>query len=88
MGHFRLPPPRFWGTPVDAGVGSASLVSCASTGVATAMGCCEDVGLGAEDVVGCPWVVGAWAFATDPAVRGGLSHETSSFWVVASVVGS
>ena len=64
------------------------MVSCASTGVATAMGCCEYVGLGAEDVVGCPWVVGAWAFAADPAVGCGVSDEAGSFWVVASVVGS
>ena len=64
------------------------MVSCASTGVATAMGCCEHVGLWAEDVVGCPGVVGAWAFAADPAVGGGVSDEAGSFWVVASVVGS
>ena len=48
----------------------------------------EDVGLGAEDVIGCPWVVGAWAFAADPAVGGGLSYESSAFGIVALVVGS
>ncbi len=52
------------------------------------MSCCEHVGLRAEDVVGCPRVVGAWAFAADPAVGGGVSDEAGSFWVVASVVGS
>ena len=42
--------------------------------------------VGAEDVIGCPWVVGSWSFAAEVAVGGGLPHQPGSFGVVTLVV--
>ena len=46
----------------------------------------EDIGLGAVHVIRCPRVVSPGAFTAEPAMRGGLSDESSAFWVVAFVV--
>ena len=42
--------------------------------------------VGSEHVIGSPWVVGSRAFATNPAVRRGLPHQSGTFGVVALVV--
>ena len=52
------------------------------------MGSRQHVGLGTEDIIGGERVALSWAFAADVAVGRGLSHESSTFWVVAAVVGS
>ena len=52
------------------------------------MGGGQHVGLGTEDMIGGEWVAFSWAFAADVAVGRGLSYESSTFWVVAAVVGS
>ena len=46
----------------------------------------EDIGLGAVHVISGPRVVSPGTFTAQPAMRGGLSHESSAFWVVAFVV--
>ena len=62
------------------------MVACAAAGVAAAV-CWGECGVvGAVDVVGCPGVEGAFAFAADPAVGCGLSYESGAFGVVAFVV--
>jgi len=48
----------------------------------------EHVGLGTEDMIGGERVALSWAFAADVAVGCGLSYESSTFWVVAAIVGS
>jgi len=42
--------------------------------------------VGAEDVIGCPRVVGSWSFAAEVTVGGGLPHQPGSFRVVTLVV--
>jgi hypothetical protein len=46
----------------------------------------QHVGLRTEDMIRCPWVVGSCAFAADVTVGRGLSHESSTFGIVAFVV--
>ena len=48
----------------------------------------EHVGLWTEDMIGGERVSLAWAFAADVAVGCGLSYESSTFGVVAAIVGS
>lgn len=51
------------------------------------MGGRQHVGLGTEDMIGGEWVALSWAFTADVAMGRGLPHESSTFWVVALVVG-
>ena len=48
----------------------------------------EHVGLGTEDMIGGERVALSWSFAADVAMGCGLPHESSTFGVVAAVVGS
>ena len=59
-----------------------------SSRVARPMGWGEDIGLGAVHVISGPRVVCPGTFTAKPAMRGGLSDESSAFWVVALVVGA
>ena len=52
------------------------------------MGGRQYVGLGTEDMIGGERVALSWSFAADVAMGCGLPHESSTFGVVAAIVGS
>ena len=85
MGRFAHPKIRSCRHPVDAGAGSAAL-RCGSSRVARPMCRGEDIGLGAVHMICCPRVVSPGTLTAQPTMGGGLSDESSAFWVVAFVV--